>query len=187
MADDLTSGGGSAAFRCPWCSAVLPSTDLEICPSCKATLTSTAEAALPGVTAIDHEAILRAGREPVRQPRSRLFSWLSGEYVEEAAAPGDPQAIAPPDLEVRREILRLEIEAELADRQAEADSILADAAVEGRPLPGPESEAGPEDAESAAVAAEGAEPTEDAQAAEAGATDEAAEAAEVTDEAADKG
>ena len=47
----------------------------------------------------------------------------------------EPQAIAPPDLEVRREILRLELEAEIADKQAEADSILADAAVEGRPLP----------------------------------------------------
>ena len=47
MADELTTGAASAAFHCPWCSAVPPSTDLEICPSCKATLTSTGEAALP--------------------------------------------------------------------------------------------------------------------------------------------
>jgi hypothetical protein len=137
MADELTTGAASAAFHCPWCSAVLPSTDLEICPSCKATLTSTGEAALPGVTAIDHEALLRTSREP-RPQRSRILSWLSGEYVEETATPAEPQAIAPPDLEVRREILRLELEAEIADKQAEADSILADAAVEGRPLPGVE-------------------------------------------------
>ena len=135
MADELTTGAASAAFHCPWCSAVLPSTDLEICPSCKATLTSTGEAALPGVTAIDHEALLRTSREP-RPQRSRILSWLSGEYVEETATPAEPQAIAPPDLEVRREILRLELEAEIADKQAEADSILADAAVEGRSLPG---------------------------------------------------
>jgi hypothetical protein len=135
MADDLTTGAASAAFHCPWCSHVLPSTDLEICPSCKATLTSTGEAALPGVTAIDHEALLRTSREP-RPQRNRILSWLSGEYVEETATPAEPQAIAPPDLEVRREILRLELEAEIADKQAEADSILADAAVEGRPLPG---------------------------------------------------
>jgi hypothetical protein len=135
MADELTTGAASAAFHCPWCSAVLPSTDLEICPSCKATLTSTGEAALPGVTAIDHEALLRTSREP-RPQRSRILSWLSGEYVEETATPAEPQAIAPPDLEVRREILRLELEAEIADKQAETDSILADAAVEGRPLPG---------------------------------------------------
>ena len=137
MADELTTGAASAAFHCPWCSHVLPSTDLEICPSCKATLTSTGtgETALPGVTAIDHEALLRTSREP-RPQRSRILSWLSGEYVEETSTPAEPQAIAPPDLEVRREILRLELEAEIADKQAEADSILADAAVEGRPLPG---------------------------------------------------
>ena len=137
MADELTTGAASAAFHCPWCSAELPSTDLEICPSCKATLSSTGpgEAALPGVTAIDHEALLRTSREP-RPQRNRILSWLSGEYVEETASPAEPQAIAPPDLEVRREILRLELEAEIADKQAEADSILADAAVEGLPLPG---------------------------------------------------
>ena len=136
MADELTTGAASAAFHCPWCSAELPSTDLEICPSCKATLSSTGpgDASLPGVTAIDHEALLRTSREP-RPQRNRILSWLSGEYVEETTTPVEPQAIAPPDLEVRREILRLELEAEIADKQAEADSILADAAVEGRPLP----------------------------------------------------
>jgi hypothetical protein len=137
MADEQTIGGPSAAFHCPWCSAALPSSDLETCPSCGATLTSAPEAALPGVTAIDHEAILRATREPTRPQRSRLLSWLSGDYVEEGTSTTSaPEAIAPPDAAVKAEILRLEIEAELADRQAEADSIAADAAVEGRPIPG---------------------------------------------------
>jgi hypothetical protein len=137
MADELTTGAPSAAFHCPWCSAVLPTAELEACPSCKATLmsTGTGEATLPGVTAIDHEALLRANREP-RQPRSRILSWLSGEYVEEGNIPAAAGAIAPPDVAVRREILRLEIEAEIADKQAEADSILADAAIEGRTIPG---------------------------------------------------
>jgi hypothetical protein len=134
MADELTTGA-PATFHCPWCSAELNATDLETCPSCKATLTSTGEAALPGVTAIDHEALLRTNREP-RPQRNRLLSWLSGEYVEEGERPAEPQAVAPPDLAVRREILRLEIEAEIADKQAEADSIMADAAVEGRTIPG---------------------------------------------------
>ena len=137
MADDLTTGGGSAAFHCPWCSAQLPADALDTCPSCGATLTSAPDAALPGVTAIDHEAILRATREPNRPQRSRILSWLSGDYVEEGTTPpATPDAIAPPEPAVKREILRLEIEAELADRQAEADSIMADAAVEGRPMPG---------------------------------------------------
>jgi hypothetical protein len=138
MADELTTGGGSAAFRCPWCSAELPSDALDTCPSCGATLTSAPDAALPGVTAIDHEAILRSTREPNRPQRSRILSWLSGDYVEDTTPTdgGTHGAIAPPDPAVKREILRLEIEAELADRQAEADSIMADAAVEGRPMPG---------------------------------------------------
>jgi hypothetical protein len=141
MADELTTGVPSATFHCPWCSAALPTTDLEECPSCKATLasTGTGEAALPGVTAIDHEALLRTNREP-RPQRNRILSWLSGEYVDESEAPPQPEAVAPPDLAVRREILRLEIEAEIADKQAEADSILADAAVEGRTIPGLESD-----------------------------------------------
>ena len=138
MADELTTGGGSASFHCPWCSAALPAAALETCPTCGATLTSAPEAALPGVTAIDHEAILRASRQPTRPQRSRLLSWLSGDYVEDSTPRDDGTlaAIAPPDPAVKREILRLEIEAELADRQAEADSIMADAAVEGRPMPG---------------------------------------------------
>ena len=134
MVDEQQHGGESAPYRCPWCSAVLPAPDLEDCPSCGATLTAASETALPGVTAIDHEAIARGTREAIRQPRSRLFSWLSGDYGEEAPAP--PGAIAPPDAAVRREMLRLQVQADLADRQAEADSIIADAAVEGRPLPG---------------------------------------------------
>jgi hypothetical protein len=138
MADELTTGGGSAVFHCPWCSAALPAAALETCPTCGATLTSAPEAALPGVTAIDHEAILRASRQPTRPQRSRLLSWISGDYVEDSTPTDDGTlaAIAPPDPAVKREILRLEIEAELADRQAEADSIMADAAVEGRPMPG---------------------------------------------------
>src|SRR6187549_2616437 len=92
MAEELTTGAVPAAFHCPWCSAVLPSVELETCPSCKATLasTGTGEATLPGVTAIDHEALLRAGREP-RPPRNRLLSWISGEYVDEGETPAQPR------------------------------------------------------------------------------------------------
>ena len=42
--------------------------------------------------------------------------------------------VAFPDLDVRREMLKLEIAADLANLQAEADSILSDAAAQGRVL-----------------------------------------------------
>ncbi len=139
MVDEQVSGGESAPFRCPWCSAALPAPNLEDCPSCGATLTSSTDASqLPGVTAIDHEAIARSAREALRQPRSRFLSWLSGDYAEEG--PAATEAIAPPDPAVRREMLRLKLAAEIADRQAEADAIMADAAVEGRPIPSLEPE-----------------------------------------------
>lgn len=132
MADETLSGGGSAASICPWCSAPYMG-DPEDCPSCGATLSPdpAIDPSLPGLTAIDTAAIVRS-RTPVNKPRNRLLSWISGEYPDEGISAKDAAAIAPPDQAVRREILRLELEAEVANLQAEADAILAEAAVEGR-------------------------------------------------------
>ena len=131
MTDQTVSGGATTSI-CPWCSATYTG-DPENCPSCGATLTGEAAAdpTLPGLTTIDAAAIVSA-KEPVKKSRSRLLSWISGDYPEDAPNPTEASALAPPDLEVRREILRLELEAEVANLQAEADAMLADAAVEGR-------------------------------------------------------
>lgn len=132
MADDSLTEGGPTASICPWCSASYTG-DPEDCPSCGATLTPdpAIDPALPGLTAIDTAAIVRS-KTPVNKPRNRLLSWISGEYPDEGLSTTDAAALAPPDLAVRREILRLELEAEVANLQAEADAILAEAAVEGR-------------------------------------------------------
>jgi len=132
MADELVPGSESSASICPWCSATYQG-EPENCPSCGATLTGDAatDPSLPGLTAIDAAAIVRS-KEPVKKSRSRLLSWISGEYPDEAPEVSEAGALAPPDLEVRREILRLEIEAEVANLQAEADAMKADAVVEGR-------------------------------------------------------
>jgi hypothetical protein len=132
MVDETLSVGGSAASVCPWCSAPVAGAP-QICPSCGAALDGElADPSLPGVTAIDAAAIVRA-KMPTPRSRSRLLSWISGDYPEEAnAGGGDTAALAPPDLEVRREILRLELEAEVANLQAEADALRAEATVEGR-------------------------------------------------------
>jgi hypothetical protein len=131
MVDESQSGGGSAALICPWCSAEYTGVR-ETCPSCGAALAAdpATDPALPGLTAIDTAAIVRA-KTPVARPRNRLLSWISGEYPDEVttAAAG---ALSLPDAEVRREMLRLELEAEVANLQAEADSLLSEAAAEGR-------------------------------------------------------
>lgn len=114
---------------CSWCSASITEGMTE-CPSCGANLVPDGDPNVPGLTAVDAASIIRS-KSP-QQPRSRLLSWLSGEYTTDVPSRAEQQAIAPPDLEVRREILRLELEAEVANLQAEADALRAEAAAEGR-------------------------------------------------------
>jgi len=135
MVDDSRPEASTSGSICPWCSAPYAG-DPETCPSCGAALAvdPATDPALPGLTAIDAAAIVRA-KAPVARPRSRLLSWISGDYAEESVSATEAGALAPPDLDVRREMLRLELAAEVANLQAEADAMIADAAYEtGGPL-----------------------------------------------------
>jgi hypothetical protein len=131
MVDDTPAQAASAEHTCPWCSATYTG-DPDTCPSCGAALTvdPTTDSALPGLTAIDAAAIVRA-KTPVARPRNRFLSWISGEYPDEAPSATEAGALAPPDIDVRREMLRLELEAEVANLQAEADSLRSDETIEG--------------------------------------------------------
>src|SRR2546423_7823153 len=119
MLDDVTAGASAPAPLCTWCSAELPSNHETVCPSCGATLVGDGEPQVPGLTAIDAEAILRNARATKAKPRSRLMSWISGDYDDEAEAAATPGSLAPPPAAVRREMLRLELEAQVANAQAE--------------------------------------------------------------------
>jgi hypothetical protein len=143
MTEESLAGGAETSI-CPWCSATYTG-DPETCPSCGAVLAvdPAADPSLPGLTAIDPAALVRA-KAPTTRSRNRILSWISGDYPDAAADPADAGALAPPDLAVRREILRLELEAEVANLQAEADALIAEATVEGH-APG----ASPEDAAAA--------------------------------------
>lgn len=125
-----------AAPRCPWCSAVLERADVATCPSCGAHLQEPTGVTVPGVTAIDSEALARRHSE-LRAP-SGIVGMLSGEGTgvpSEAELP----ALAPPDEAVRREMLRMELDAKLATLTAEAHAV---AAVRGIPLDELEASAG---------------------------------------------
>lgn len=140
MDDHTLPADPQLAPICPWCSAEL-ATDATTCASCGAILTSDEEQDLPGLTAVDL-AVLRIERRPPQ--RSRLLKWISGEYPDDALTEGaleaDAKALEPPDPAVQREILRLELEAEVANLQGEADSMRADAMVEGRVVDLPQAE-----------------------------------------------
>ncbi len=128
MADQTLSADQPSESTCPWCSAPrVP--DSPTCGSCGAILESDDDREVPGLTAVDHAA-LRSENKPAG--RSRLLSWISGEYPDEAPSPSEAQALAPPDPDVQREMTRLALEAEVANLQAEADSLLSEAVVEGR-------------------------------------------------------
>ena len=129
MLDDATTGASTPLPRCMWCSAELPSDHETTCPSCGATLIGEGDSQVPGVTAIDAEAIIRAGRDAKPRQRSRLLSWISGEYQEDEV-PAPPGSLDPPSADVRREILRLELEAQVANLQAEAGAMAAEQAVD---------------------------------------------------------
>jgi hypothetical protein len=129
MLDDATPGEAADLPHCMWCSAELPSDHETVCSSCGATLIGENDSQVPGVTAIDAEAILKAGRAPKPRQRNRLMSWISGDY-EADDEPAPPGSLAPPPPDVRREMLRLELEAQVANLQAEAGALAADEAVE---------------------------------------------------------
>jgi hypothetical protein len=131
MVDDTQPVPESTVSVCPWCSANYTG-DPDTCPSCGAALAvdPATDPALPGLTAIDAAAIVRA-KSAVARPRSRLLSWISGDYQDDTPSATEAGALAPPDLDVRREMLRLELEAEVANLQAEADALLAEAGFEG--------------------------------------------------------
>jgi len=177
MADASSTGDPPVSAVCPWCSAAL-TPGATVCPSCGANLVAEGDPNVPGVTAIDAASLVRTKAAP--QPRNRLLSWISGEYQADLPSKAEAHAIAPPDDDVRREILRLELEAEVANLQAEADAIRAEAAAEGRTIDLPEpASAGEADTSGEA---EGGGAAEEADAAATEVVDDAQAAATATTE-----
>lgn len=133
MADPAAPGSSSAdppvTSICPWCSAALPVADVAVCPSCEAHLVEDADVALPGVTAVD-PALLAAAAAPHKVTRT-FGALLVRSDDDEIPPPTEAEmpALARPDLEVRREMLRLELEARLTALRAEAAAMEAE---EGR-------------------------------------------------------
>jgi hypothetical protein len=125
----MTDQTADSEARCPWCSAALPDATAAKCPGCGAQLMTTgAEPNLPGVTALDAEAILRARSEAGRS-RSGILSFLTGNS-DTPDSGGSPEAYAPPADDVRHEMLRLELAAATADAVADAVALKSEVLAE---------------------------------------------------------
>ncbi len=114
--------------HCPWCSVLLPEPGVEQCPACGAALTAVpnSPAEIKGVTTLDTEAILRA-RSEVSKPRyNRLMSFITGEVPVDTSTPAAAEVFAPPPEDVRREMVRLQMDAQRADLVAETVALKAD-------------------------------------------------------------
>jgi hypothetical protein len=147
MADDpaseSTPEATGTATTCPWCSTALPAADTPVCPSCGAHLVEEEEVEIPGVTSVSPD--LRASAATPRRVRRTFGSLLVGDD-DEIPLPSEAEmpALAPPDPDVRREMLRLEMEARLAALHGEVNALRADEIVPpGPPTGAGEAAAGP--------------------------------------------
>ena len=131
MAEERLTQAAFTLPHCPWCSAEI-TPGAQMCATCGAALVEP-DASVPGVTAIDTQAISRTTRVVSTVRRSRLLSWISGEFADDdGETPATPGTLGPPPPDVRREMLRLEMEAEYANLKAEAESITSEAEIEAR-------------------------------------------------------
>jgi hypothetical protein len=90
---------------------------------------ASADGGVPGVTAIDTDAVLR---RPQPKSRGGLLGFLSGETGDTLEAPSQSEmsSLAPPGTDVRIEMMRLELEAERQRIEAEAAEAAGEAAAE---------------------------------------------------------
>jgi hypothetical protein len=117
--------------HCPWCSAPIASPEDVTCGACGATLQGDAAIEIPGVTAIDGQHASRAATpRKVRRTFGALF--VGGDDEIPPPSEAELPALAMPDAEVRREMLRLQLDAELADLTARAAALAAE---RGIPMP----------------------------------------------------
>lgn len=132
-----------AGARCPWCSAPVAGPDDVTCSACGATLKGDAAIEVPGVTAIDS---LHASRAVAPRKVHRTFGalFVGGDDGIPPPSQAELPALAMPDADVRREMLRLRLDAELADLTARVEAMAAERGIP-TPAPGaqPETDAEP--------------------------------------------
>ena len=129
MTDQTADADEPTPGACPWCSAELPAADATTCPSCGATPDERGRAR-PTSRASPRSTRSRSSRPaPVAAPATGSCRSSPATRPSDATEPTRRPIARPADDDVRREMLRLELEAR-ADLEAEAVALKADVIVE---------------------------------------------------------
>jgi hypothetical protein len=100
---------------CPWCSTPIPSSN-DACPKCGAIVEGAVAKDIPGLTVVDPTAVLGVADEglvpDVVDPKALL---RAGVYEQ----PVNPEALLPPSEAVRREMRKMELEAQIENAGTE--------------------------------------------------------------------
>ncbi len=120
--------GSAEVGRCPWCSAALPVADAEECPSCRARLVEEAGVEIPGLTSVD-PVLLAAAAAPRKVKRNLATLLVGSDNETPLPSLAEMPALALPAADVRREMIRLEMDARLASLKAEVSARNAEGAV----------------------------------------------------------
>jgi hypothetical protein len=126
MPDESPAAG---TIHCPWCSTESPA-GTATCPSCGAALVASGDPAVPGVTAIDTDAVLRS--KSGGKSRGGILGFLAGDSgaKEEVPSAKELESLAPPNADVQIEMMRLELEAQRQRIEAEAGELQGELVVE---------------------------------------------------------
>jgi hypothetical protein len=125
---------------CPWCSAEIPA-GASACPNCRALVEGAKAIDIPGVTVVDPDAAQESdgGVGIVVNPISSLTVGTE-TAAEEPFEPEafEREAIAPPTEEVRLEMRKIELEAEIENAGTDLMNPAGDETI---PAPAPSAEA----------------------------------------------
>ncbi|MFI5225634.1 MAG: hypothetical protein ACHQ3P_03050 [Candidatus Limnocylindrales bacterium] len=126
MPDESTA---ASTIHCPWCSTESPA-GTTTCPSCGAALIASGEGALPGLTAIDTEAVLRT--KASAKSRGGILGFFGGDSGDKSEVPSEKEleSLAPPKPDVQIEMVRLELEAQRQRIEAEAGELQGELVLE---------------------------------------------------------
>jgi hypothetical protein len=110
---------------CPWCSTEIP-VGTGACPKCGALVEGAIAKEIPGITIVDPEPEIAAGEGLIPD----FLDPLSMLNADHGGVPASDPAFDPPSGEVKREMLKMELEAEIRNAGTQVMNPTGDESIE---------------------------------------------------------